>query len=97
MADERMMEIEKALDQYVRPMLASHGGNIRVEKLEEDVLYFRLTGMCAGCAAADLTSESLVNEELTRHVPWLKEAVLETGVSEELLEQARAILQKNRH
>ena len=94
MEDERMQEIEKALDQYVRPVLAAHGGNIQAEELTDDVLYFRLTGMCAGCSAADLTSESLVNEELTKHVPWLKQAVLDTSVSEDLLAQAKAILEK---
>lgn len=94
MADNRMAEVEKALDEYVRPMLASHGGNIQVEEIEDDIVYFRLTGMCAGCAAADLTSESLVNEELVKHVQWLKKAVLDTSVSEDLLAQAKAILNK---
>ena len=96
MEDKKMQEIEQALDLYVRPMLASHGGNIRAEEIKDDVFYFRLTGECAGCAAADLTSEGLVNEELKKHVPWLKEAVLDTSVSEDLLAQAREIVLKER-
>ena len=94
MSEDRKREIEEALDAYVRPMLAAHGGNIQVEDIEDDVMYFRLTGGCAGCAAADLTSENLVNEELVKHVPWLKKAVLDTSVSEDLLAQAKAILNK---
>jgi len=94
MEDMRMQEIEQALDLYVRPVLAAHDGNIIAKELDGDVLYFKLTGMCSGCAAADLTSESLVNEELTKHVSWLKQAVLDTSVSDDLLAQAKAILNK---
>lgn len=88
-----MEKIEEALNQYVRPFLSSHGGNIEVISFEDGVVKFRLGGACAGCAAADLTAEDLVNKELCEHVPGVKQAVMESRVSEELLSQAKSILE----
>ena len=91
-------EIERVLDQYVRPLLRSHGGYIEVlEFTEEDgLLRFRLMGQCAGCPAADLTTEELIHTELTQRLPQVKKAVLVREVSPDLLEQARNIL-RNHH
>lgn len=87
-------EIEAVLDEYVRPLLATHGGNMAVERVEDGVVYFRMLGHCAGCAAADLTSEDLVNKELAERVPGVKKAVLVNDISQDLLDQAKAILQR---
>ena len=72
-------QVEAALDEYVRPLLATHGGDMMVDRIEDGVVYFRMLGHCAGCAAADLTSEDLINKELVEHVPGVKKAVLVTG------------------
>lgn len=85
-------EVEEALDKYVRPYLAAHGGDLTVAGAEGGVVFFHLTGRCAGCAAADKTSEELINRELVEHVPGIKKAVLANGISPELLEQTLALL-----
>ena len=58
-------EVEAVLDEFVRPYLATHGGDLQVVGVEGGVVFFHLTGRCAGCAAADQTSEDLINRELT--------------------------------
>ena len=55
-----MEEIERVLEENVRPELARHGGDIQVEGLENDVLRVRLLGRCSGCPSAELIMESLV-------------------------------------
>ncbi len=85
-------EVESVLDEYVRPRLAAHGGDLTVAGVEGGVVFFHLTGRCAGCAAADQTSEELVNRELVERVPGIKKAVLANGISPELLEQTMALL-----
>ena len=50
-----------------------------------------MKGACAGCSAADLTSEDLINKELVEHVPGVRKAVLETQVSQELIDQAKRL------
>ena len=86
-------EIEGVLDQYVRPLLRAHGGDMEVLELTDDgVLRFRLRGRCAGCPAADLTTEYLSRAEVTQRLPQVRQVELVYEVSEELLQQARAIL-----
>lgn len=86
-------EIEAVLDQYVRPLLRAHGGDMEVLEFTDDgVLRFRMRGQCAGCPAADLTTEELIRGELAQHLPQVKDVVLVHEVSEDLLRQARTIL-----
>lgn len=88
-------QVEEALDQYVRPLLATHGGDMAVDRIEDGIVYFRMLGHCAGCAAADLTSEDLINKELVEHVPGVRKAVLVNDVSQELIDQAKEILRRH--
>ena len=92
--DEQRQELEAVLDERVRPLLRTHGGEIEVLSIEGGVVRFKLLGHCAGCAAADITAEDLVQEELTSALCWLEHAVLVNSVSQDLLDQAAAILRK---
>lgn len=89
-----MEEIEQVLDEKVRPDLSLHGGDIRIEKLEEGVLHVRMLGHCSGCPSAELTMENLVNTELKEAFPELKQVVLVTGVSDDLISAAKEILRR---
>ena len=91
--NEDLKRIEAVLDERVRPALRSHGGEIEVDRFENGVLYVKLLGQCAGCPSADLTSETIVEAELTAALPELvrKVAVIQT-VSDELWEQAKKLL-----
>ena len=94
--DKLRNEIEAVLDERVRPLLRTHGGDLEVLSFEDGTVRFRLLGRCAGCAAADITSEELIDAELTDALPQVRRAVLVNEVSPELLAQAAAIL-KQRH
>ena len=90
---EDMKRIEAVLDEKVRPSLRAHGGEIQIDHLEDQVLYVKLLGQCAGCPSADLTNETLVEAEVVQALPELvkKVAVIQT-VSDELWEQAKRLL-----
>ncbi len=87
-----MDKIENVLEKDIRPMLALHGGNIRSLDCEDGVYRFQLTGQCAGCPSAMLTTENLIRTALMEAVPELQDVVLISSVSDDLLNQARAIL-----
>ena len=89
MGELEISKIEKVLDERVRPNLAQHGGDIEIEKLEDGVLHVRMHGQCSGCPSAELTLENLVNTEL-------KDVVLVTGVSDDLIAQARQIMRQRK-
>ena len=67
-------EVEAVLDEYVRPFLAGHGGDLKVAGVEGGIVFFHFTGRCAGCAAASQTTEELINRELAAHVPGIKKS-----------------------
>jgi len=90
-------EIEAVLDQYVRPTLHDHGGELEVTDFSDGIVRFKLKGRCAGCPAADLTTEELIQSALVEHVPGVRQAVLVQDISEELLEQARAIIREHNY
>lgn len=89
-------EIEAVLDEHVRPLLRTHGGDMELLSAKDGVVRFKLKGKCAGCPAADLTTEELIQASLMEHLPQIKQAILVQDISEELLDEARAIL-KMRH
>lgn len=89
-----LQAIEKVLDEKVRPDLALHGGNISVTGLADSVLRVRLLGQCNNCPSAMYTMESLVREVLMEAFPQLSEVELVSGVSDDLIAQARQILQQ---
>ena len=90
--NELFEKIEQVLDEEIRPQLLLHGGGMETVRLEGSRYVFRLTGQCAGCPSAYLTTEEVIRSTLLSEVPELCEVVLEQQVSDELLAQARRLL-----
>lgn len=84
--------IESVIEEKLRPQLLLHGGGMETVRLEGSRYVFRLTGQCASCPSAYLTTEELIRSTLLTEVPELREVVLEQQVSDDLLEQARRLL-----
>ena len=63
-------------------------------KYEDGVAYVKLTGACATCPSAQETLEDVVKDFVMGGVPEVKDVVLDTSVSEDLLDMARKILKK---
>lgn len=86
-------QVERVLDEVVRPWLAQHAGNIQVDDIDDDgVLQVRLSGRCSGCPTADLEVTTFVADELRARLPQVKDVVLISGVSDALMAQARNLL-----
>ena len=84
--------VEQVLNERVRPALRAHGGEVKVVELEGAVLRVELLGQCSGCPSACLTTESLIEKEITEALPEIRRVVLVQTVDESLLAQARALL-----
>ena len=93
---ELKRKIEEVLDGKVRPYLSGHGGGVEVDSLEGGTLRVRLLGQCAGCPSAMLTNEQLIQEEVCAAVPEVRQVAILQEASQELLDQARAILRGER-
>ena len=93
MSTENIMDqINRVIDEQIRPSLLSHGGDLTVLSYEDQIVRVRFTGACSGYPSADLTMETLVRDKLTAAIPEIRDVVLEQAVSEELLDFARKIL-----
>jgi NifU-like protein len=53
-------KVDKAIDEYIRPMLQRDGGDLEVVDIKGELVYCRLTGACRGCANATQTMRMMV-------------------------------------
>ncbi|MGI6414898.1 MAG: iron-sulfur cluster assembly scaffold protein [Thermoguttaceae bacterium] len=56
--------IEKAFDEYIRPMVQRDGGDVEIIDIKDRLVYCRLAGACADCAGAGKTLKLLVERYL---------------------------------
>jgi Fe-S cluster biogenesis protein NfuA/nitrite reductase/ring-hydroxylating ferredoxin subunit len=71
--------VEQAL-QSVRPVLASHGGDVQLESVEPpDTVEVRFLGACDGCPASMLTFVAGVKKAIETHCPEIKNVVQAKG------------------
>ena len=87
-----LREIEKVLEEDVRPYLLEHEGNVRISEYKEGILKVRLTGQCSGCPSAALTTEELIAEAVKKKIPEVKDVVLVNEVSDDLIEMAKKLM-----
>ena len=57
-------KVEKAMDEYIRPMLQKDGGDIEIIDIKDTMVYCRLQGACAACAGASQTLRMMVETTL---------------------------------
>ena len=65
-------QIVSILTTEVNPSLASHGGEVRLIRLEDDVAILQFGGGCQGCLAVDMTLKDGVQRTLMERIPELK-------------------------
>ena len=89
---ELCQEVDRVLEEKVRPMLREHGGAVRLVECADGVVRVELLGACAGCPSADLSTRAFIEDTLRAELPGVEQVELQRAVSPELLEMARAIL-----
>ena len=61
-------KVEKAIEEYVRPMLQQDGGDLEIVDIKDTLVYCRLAGACAGCAGAAQTLRMVIEGTLKDNV-----------------------------
>ncbi|WP_324825449.1 NifU family protein [Sinanaerobacter sp. ZZT-01] len=87
-------KIKKVIEDKVNPMLSEHYGGAMLTRFEDGVVWIRMTGACGQCPSAQQTIEGAVKEIITENVEGVTDVCLDTSVSEDLLDMARKILNK---
>ena len=69
-------EVEKVLNERIRPRLAADGGGVDlIEVRPDNTVVVKLTGACGCCPFSLMTRKSGVEAELKRAFPEIKEVV----------------------
>lgn len=68
-------QIEKLLDEQIRPALAAHGGDVEVVDFDNDKLYLKLSGGCQGCSASQATLTQGIERIVKEKFPDIKEII----------------------
>jgi Fe/S biogenesis protein NfuA len=61
--------VRKVLVEKINPSIASHGGNVSLEGLEDNTAYLRFGGGCQGCSMIDVTLKQGVEVAIKEAVP----------------------------
>ncbi len=88
--------IKKVLAEKADPLLSAHFGGVVLTAFENGIAYVRLTGSCSTCPSAQYTIEDVVKGIVMGEIPEVEDVVLDTTVSEDLLDMARKILSKEK-
>jgi len=56
----------------VRPYIQSDGGDIELLKVEDNVVYVRLTGACVGCPSSMVTLKQGVEVRIKEDLPQIE-------------------------
>jgi Fe-S cluster biogenesis protein NfuA len=90
-------EIQAVLDEKVRPLLRAHNGDIELVGIEQGgVVRLRLLGACAACMGAEQTVNDVIVAGIRESCPWVSDVRVETGVSEDLIQEALRFLKRPR-
>jgi Fe-S cluster biogenesis protein NfuA len=91
--DILFQKVEEVVEEFIRPQLKIHGGDIRINSIIDKIVRITLTGNCHGCPSAQITTEEIVEEILKEKLgDSIDEVVLVNQVDEELLSFAKQIL-----
>ena len=78
--------LEQLLETLVRPALRAHNGDVELVGYQDGILRLRMLGQCAGCPAAAMTNETLIEGQLMPLLP----------VDASLLAEARSLMTRAR-
>lgn len=87
-------EINQIIDEYVQPVFKAHGGYVEPIDYTDDVLRIVMKGRCSNCPSAAQETEDIVKKELKDRIPEIKDVILVSEVSEELMEFAKSLLKR---
>ena len=61
--------VQQAIDQYVNPGVAQHGGHVTLVDVRDDIVYLQMGGGCQGCGMASVTLSQGIERILREQVP----------------------------
>ncbi len=79
MNDSVKEQIERAIREAVSPLVETDGGEVYLVRYDSDDVHIHLSGACAGCPGASLTTDNVILPALTAVAPRIR-IVVTTGL-----------------
>ncbi|MCB9060081.1 MAG: NifU family protein [Halobacteriovoraceae bacterium] len=70
-----LRQIEKVLDEQIRPSLQSHGGNVELIDVDNDKVFIKLIGGCQGCSSSSATLKNGIEALIKKKFPDIIQVV----------------------
>ena len=61
--------VQQAIDQYVNPGVAQHGGHVTLVEVRDNIVFLQMGGGCQGCGMASVTLSQGIERILREQVP----------------------------
>ncbi len=61
--------VQQAIDQFVNPGVAQHGGSVTLVEVRDSIVYIQMRGGCQGCGMASVTLSQGIERILKEQVP----------------------------
>lgn len=68
-------EVEKIINEEIRPFLENNGGNIELIDVSDGVVKVKLVGACGCCPMSQLSLKQGVEARLEARIPEVKEVI----------------------
>lgn len=72
---EIVKQIKRLLQAEIKPVVAMDGGDIVFAKYENNILYIKMLGACAGCPSSQATLKDGIEVRMRQAFPEIKEVV----------------------
>ncbi len=67
--------VQDVIDTQINPGVASHGGNVSLLDVKDDIAYIALGGGCQGCGMADVTLKQGIEVMIKEAVPEIRQII----------------------
>ena len=74
--------VQQAIEQYVNPGVAQHGGRVTLVDVRDNIVYLQMGGGCQGCGMASVTLSQGIERILREQVPEITDIEDVTNHSE---------------
>ena len=64
--------VRQAIDQFVNPGVAQHGGHVTLVEVRDNIVYLQMGGGCQGCGMASVTLSQGIERILKDRVPGVE-------------------------
>lgn len=75
--DPLHLEVQEVIKKHVEYFIKADGGKIKLLRVNDGIVYVRLSGACNGCPALNLTLKGLIQRKIKEHIPEIEEVRLE--------------------